>query len=189
MALAQSSAASVRPVRAPVHVPPALSLLVAEITTACGRPLPAMRARVLAVLKTVAADPDAELLTPEQSARRADRYARHVLYGDPAGRFTILSLVWGPSQFSPPHAHYTWCAYAVRHGTLDETTYTFDSAAMRACPLHTAARHAGYCCFDQDGLDHIHRLGNASTEPALSIHVYGVGREHIETRVNRLVDL
>jgi predicted metal-dependent enzyme (double-stranded beta helix superfamily) len=144
-----------------------------------------MRSRILEALKGVRA---ADILSPDQRRTRPDRYARHVLYGDPGGRFTILSLVWAAGQFSPVHAHHAWCAYVVHEGTLEETIYGFDSAAMKAHPLRTGPRHAGYCCFDQAGPDHIHRLGNGGAEPALSIHVYGVAREHIETRVNRLVD-
>ena len=64
-----------------------------------------------------------------------DRYARHVLYADPQGRFTILALVWSGGQFSPVHAHDTWCAYAVHRGALDETLFGFDAATAQAIAL------------------------------------------------------
>jgi predicted metal-dependent enzyme (double-stranded beta helix superfamily) len=130
-----------------------------------------------------------DLVTPEQRIPSAQCYARHVVYSDPAGRFTILSLVWMPGQFSPPHAHQTWCAYAVCDNTLTETEYTFDGATLRASPLRTIDRHAGYCTFAHAGLDQIHRLGNAGVRPAISLHIYGVGSGRIKTHVNRTVDV
>jgi predicted metal-dependent enzyme (double-stranded beta helix superfamily) len=165
----------------------ALADLVAEIEAACGGPDAAMGDRIVAALRAAAACPT--LLMPDQHAGRPGRYTRHVLYGDPAGRFTILSLVWNQGQFSPPHAHQTWCAYGVHAGTLTETVYALEGAAMTARPLRAAARHAGYCRFEQAGLDHVHRLGNAGPAPAISIHAYGVGRERVETDVNRLVEV
>ena len=145
-----------------------------------------MERRVLATLARAAADPD--LLTPAQRIPSPDRYARHVVYGDPAGRFTILALVWMPGQFSPPHAHQTWCAFAVCDNTLTETEYAFDRASMKALPLRTVERRAGYCTFGEAGLDQIHRLGNAGVLPAISLHVYGVESGRIGTHVNRKVD-
>ena len=100
----------------------------------------------------------------------------------------ILSLVWMPGQFSPPHAHQTWCAYAVCDNTLTETEYAFDRPSMKALPLRTVERHAGYCTFGEAGLDQIHRLGNAGVLPAISLHVYGIESGRIGTHVNRKVD-
>jgi predicted metal-dependent enzyme (double-stranded beta helix superfamily) len=112
-----------------------------------------------------------------------------VLYADADGRFTILALVWSAGQFSRPHAHHTWCAYAVRTGDLNETLYAYDDATGLARPSRVATRTAGYACFAPSGLDQIHRLGNAGGEPAISIHVYGVARDRIATHVNRIVEV
>jgi predicted metal-dependent enzyme (double-stranded beta helix superfamily) len=165
----------------------ALAELVRQIACACNGQIDSMRDRIVAALAAAAADP--ALVTAEQCQPQADCYARHVLWGDPDRRFTVLALVWAPGQFSPPHAHHAWCAYAVRAGTLSETLYGFDSVVGTARPLRVAARSAGYACFAQAGLDQIHRLGNAGTEPAISIHVYGVARERIATDVNRIVEV
>ena len=82
-----------------------------------------------------AAMPD--LLTPELRAPRAGCYARHTIAADPAGRFTLLSIVWGPGQFTPPHAHDAWCAYAVAENTLTETLYEFDAQSGKAVAAGT----------------------------------------------------
>ena len=106
--------------------------LAAEISAACFDP-PALKAeRIKAALKRTVAEPG--LLSPEQCATKADCYARHVIYADPAGRFTILAIVWGAGQFSQPHAHHTWCAYGVYENALEETVFTWNAA----CLLYTS---------------------------------------------------
>jgi predicted metal-dependent enzyme (double-stranded beta helix superfamily) len=182
-------ASSVAPAaRSQAHAAPAAGLghLAAEITAACDGAPDRMAQRVVAALAAAAADPI--LLTAEQCLSCPDRYARHVLYADPQGRFTILALVWSDGQFSPVHAHDTWCAYAVRRGVLTETLFGFDAAAAQAVPLRTETRRAGYGCFARSGLDQIHRLGNAGLEPAISIHVYGVDAGDVCSHVNRVLD-
>jgi predicted metal-dependent enzyme (double-stranded beta helix superfamily) len=164
-----------------------LGEIVREIACASEGPAERMAERIVPALATAAADP--ELVAPAQCRPQAGCYARHVLYGDPAGRFTLLALVWDAGQFSPPHAHHAWCGYAVRRGVLSETLYAYDAAAGVARPARASARTAGYACFARSGLDQIHRLGNAGAEPAISIHVYGVARDRIATHVNRIVEV
>ena len=164
----------------------AVAALAADIAAACEGPSSLMERRIIAALARAACGPD--LLTLAQRKPSANCYARHVIYSDPAGRFTILSLVWMSAQFSPPHAHQTWCAFAVCDNTLTETEYAFDHVTMKAMPLRTVERRAGYCSFGQAGLDQIHRLGNAGVLPAISLHIYGVESGCVGTHVNRKVD-
>ena len=166
---------------------PGIAVLASEIAAACDLPLSAMRARIKAALARAALDP--ELLAPEQRLIQAGCYARHVLHSDAGGRFTILAIVWAPGQFSPPHAHHTWCGYAVYDNPLDEQIFRFNPAQSKAELLRTEVRVPGYSCFAGAGLDQIHRLGNSGAKPAISIHAYGVERECIATHVNRVVDV
>lgn len=163
-----------------------IGALAAEISAACFDP-PALKAeRIKAALKRAVAQPG--LLNPELCLPKSDCYARHVIYADPAGRFTILAIVWGTDQFSPPHAHDTWCAYGVYENALEETVFRWNAASSAAHPLRTEPRHPGYSCYAGAGLDQIHRLGNPGAKPAISIHVYGVERDNISTHVNRMVE-
>jgi predicted metal-dependent enzyme (double-stranded beta helix superfamily) len=173
--------------RAPAGPVSPVAMLAADIGAACEGSRELMGGRITAALQRVVADP--MLLTAEQRTPGDRCYARHVVHADPAGRFTVLALVWMPGQFSPPHAHQTWCGFAVYDGLLTETEYTFDGTTQKATALHTADRHAGYCTFGEAGLDQIHRLGNAGVRPAISLHVYGVEGGRIRTHVNRLVDV
>ena len=164
-----------------------LARLVHTVARACDGPLTHMGQCIVPALAAATATP--ELVGAGQCEPQAERYARHVLYADPDGRFTILALVWGAGQFSPPHAHHTWCAYAVRSGDLNETLYVHDGATGLARPSCVATRGAGHACFAHGGLDQIHRLGNSGSEPAISIHVYGVAQDRIATHVNRIVEV
>jgi predicted metal-dependent enzyme (double-stranded beta helix superfamily) len=165
---------------------PGLAHLAAAITDACEGPAIAMGERIVVSLRAAAADPG--LLTASQKRPRDGGYARHLLYADPMGRFSLLSLVWGGGQFSPAHAHYTWCAYAVQSGALVETAYEFDRRCGRAYPCSVVEHRAGHGCFSHAGLEDIHRLGNSEATAAVSIHVYGVDGARVATHVNRIVD-
>jgi predicted metal-dependent enzyme (double-stranded beta helix superfamily) len=160
--------------------------LVAAIA-ACADEPNAMKDRINSALARAVADPD--FLEPEQRTPQTGCYARHVLHSDADGRFTIVAIVWDAGQFSPPHAHDTWCAYAVYENPLEETLFRFRAGTLRAELVRTEIRHPGYSCYAEAGLDQIHRLGNSGAAPAISIHVYGVERERIATHVNRLVDV
>lgn len=164
-----------------------IGALAAAIDAACSGASEHMGGGIRAALKQAVAEPG--LLGPEQCLGRNDCYARHILYADPAGRFTIIAIVWSAGQFSPPHAHHAWCAYGVYENTLKETTFAWDAGSATARPRLTEAREPGYSCFADAGLDQIHRLGNAGSRPAISIHVYGVERENIATHVNRMVEV
>ena len=166
---------------------PGIAVLAADVAAACELPLVAKGACIQAALARAVLDRD--LLAPEQRTIQSGCYARHVLHSDAGGRFTILAIVWAPGQCSPPHAHDTWCGYAVYDNPLDEQLFRFNPAQSRAELVRTEVRGPGYSCFAGAGLDQIHRLGNSGAEPAISIHAYGVERECVATHVNRVVDV
>ena len=165
----------------------AIALLASEIYAACREPAEAMGTRIKAALAHATCHTD--LLRPEQRVPQSGCYARHVLFSDAGGLFTILAIVWAPGQFSSAHAHHTWCGYAVVENPLDEMLFRFDPAQGKAEPVRAEVRVPGYSCYAGAGLDQIHRLGNSGPRPAISIHAYGVERERIATHVNRVVDV
>jgi predicted metal-dependent enzyme (double-stranded beta helix superfamily) len=168
-------------------ITPALTALVAEIDAACSGAPAAMKDRVIAALQTAVTQ--AGLLTEDQRVPQSGCYARHLMHSDPAGRFSIVAIVWDAGQFSPPHAHHTWCAYAVHENALHETLYAWDGASGKAQPAGAEVHSPSYGCFAHSGLDQIHRLGNSGFRPAISIHVYGVERERVATHVNRVLQV
>ena len=127
-------------------------------------------------------------LPPERRRASHENYARHLVYADPEGRFSILAIVWDRGQMSPIHGHHCWCAVGVYQGMLTETYYR--AGADGGPPVETgSARHAvGESTFDLSGTG-IHRIGNYSGVLAISLHVYGVAKDRIATHVNRLYPL
>jgi predicted metal-dependent enzyme (double-stranded beta helix superfamily) len=162
---------------------PALQRLIGDLETAASGAESGLEAGVIAAL--AAATAQSEWIPPDRRRASHDNYARHVLYGDPAGRFSILSIVWSPGQMSPIHGHHTWCGVAVYRGTLTETYFRDEDTGALPVPIRTVTRAARTLSFDQP-LTAIHRIANESTEVAISLHVYGVGREQIATGVNRV---
>lgn len=117
----------------------------------------------------------------------AQTYTRHLLYADPAGMFTVVALRWDPTQGSPVHAHYTWCAYRVLRGVLSESHFEYDRSIERAYLFNRVKRAAGQSVCGHGGMDFIHRLHNESDQTAVSIHVYGMDAARISSHVNRIM--
>ncbi|MGF6596858.1 putative metal-dependent enzyme (double-stranded beta helix superfamily) [Paraburkholderia sp. GAS448] len=148
---------------------------------------PAFTRSVRAALAEAAAD--AALLTSAQREGAADSYRRHLLAADPLGRYAVAALVWMPGQASRVHAHHTWCGYAVIDGTLTENIYGWIAADQCASEVRTHPRSRGAVSFTRAGYTGIHRLGNASDVPAISLHLYGVPGTQLATHVNDFVRL
>lgn len=126
-------------------------------------------------------------IPPQQRQSDPDRYNRHILYADPQGRYTIVALVWRQGQFSPVHAHHTWCALTVVQGTLREHYYSWDAATETAHHHAWQLRVPGQGSSGHAGLHAIHRLGNPQGDEAISVHVYGVDSARVSTDVNHCV--
>ena len=103
-----------------------------------------------------------DLVLPDRLARPcADRYARHLVHRDPAGRFTVLAMVWGPGQGTPLHDHDgLWGVECVAAGEIEAEAY----------------RHVGH---DEEGADRFELLAvdrggvgaTGTLEPPLEYHV------------------
>jgi len=128
-----------------------------------------------------------ESLSAEATSGNPDNYARHIVYAAPNGAFTMMFLVWRPGQFSPVHAHHVWCAYKVLQGTLSEQHFHYDAAADAAVLSGGAERAEGSVVVALPGLEQIHRLGNAGTEVAISLHIYGLGEQEVPSGINHIL--
>ena len=53
------------------------------------------------------------VLEPAEREPDPNRYRQHILHIDPAGRFSIVALVWLPGQGTPIHDHLAWCVAGV----------------------------------------------------------------------------
>src|SRR5437868_1422278 len=66
-----------------------------------------------------------DFLDPHFLQPRPDRYARRLLHLDPAGRYSVLVMVWNVGQGTPLHDHAgSWCVEAVYQGRIRVTSYS-----------------------------------------------------------------
>lgn len=168
---------------------PAFATLAEHFACALGRACDAHDAcfgtRITDALREAA--PLIDLLSKAELEGSAQRYTRHVLASDAAGRFAAAALIWRPGQCTPVHGHHTWCGYRVIKGALTEEWFEWDEAILRATHRGTRRREAGATSFVGAGTGGIHRLANHSDALAVSLHVYGVHADDIATHVNQLV--
>lgn len=109
---------------------------------------------------------------------RADSYARRLLHADPAGRYTVVVMTWGPGQATPVHDHGgLWCVEGVVEGEMVVTQFdvrdladgTYEVAQCGAT-LRAGTGTAGRLIPPID----YHVLGNGRDQGAsVTLHVYG----------------
>lgn len=118
-------------------------------------------------------------LPPECAEAAESRYRQYLLYCDPLERFSVVSFVWGPKQFTPIHNHTVWGVIGQLQGA--ELSQSFLPQAGRSptpigeAELLKAGEVAQVTPPDHD----VHRVSNPSeTDVAISIHAYGanIGR-------------
>ncbi len=104
-----------------------------------------------------------------------DSYRIHRLYVDPAGRFSVSAMVWGPGQGTPIHDHTVWGMVGVLRGR--ERCEEFAHLLEPGGPLVAGNVHElapGDIDLVSPAIGDIHRVSNALPEgTSVSIHVYG----------------
>lgn len=112
-------------------------------------------------------------LPEPQSQPDPTRYQQYLLHRDPAGRFSVVSFVWGPGQATPVHDHTVWGLVGVLRGAELSQAYNRRGDALAA----TGAVHrleAGQVEAVSPTVGDIHRVANAFDDrTSISIHVYG----------------
>ncbi len=104
-------------------------------------------------------------------------YARRLLHKDPAGRYTVLVMVWGSGQGTPLHDHAgKWCVECVYRGRIQVDSYALHGSDEDALVSFTKERtvfagqgEAGALIPPFD----YHTITNNEAAPAITIHVYG----------------
>jgi len=112
-------------------------------------------------------------LPEAQSQPDPAHYQQYLLHRDPAGRFSVVSFVWGPGQATPIHDHTVWGLVGVLRGAELSQGY-----ARRECSLvPTGEVHrlkVGQVEAVSPTIGDIHRVANAFDDRvSISIHVYG----------------
>jgi predicted metal-dependent enzyme (double-stranded beta helix superfamily) len=102
-------------------------------------------------------------------------YRIHRLHVDPAGRFSVSAMVWGPGQGTPIHDHTVWGMVGVLRGR--ERCEEFGHLLEPGGPLVAGGVHEllpGDIDLVSPRIGDIHRVSNALQDgTSVSIHVYG----------------
>jgi predicted metal-dependent enzyme (double-stranded beta helix superfamily) len=104
-----------------------------------------------------------------------DHYRIHRLHVDPAGRFSVSAMVWGPGQGTPIHDHTVWGMVGILKGK--ERCEEFNHLLDPGGPLvrgQVHELHPGDIDIVSPTIGDIHRVSNALDDGVwVSIHVYG----------------
>jgi predicted metal-dependent enzyme (double-stranded beta helix superfamily) len=118
-----------------------------------------------------------EFLEMPYLAPAPDRYARRLLHRDPAGRYSVVVMVWGRGQGTPLHDHAgMWCVECVYRGRIRVTSFDLesDAAAERLAFVPESVVLAG-----KGEAGHLippfeyHMIENPDDTASVTIHVYG----------------
>ena len=138
--------------------------------------LPIIIREVSAFTKRLCAD-DRWLGEPHRTAS-TDHYTRHLLHKDPNNRFVVLSLVWMPGQATPIHDHSCWGVMGLIENSLEEVCYDrLDDGSRAEFADLKQSRGSdvgrGSVAYLLPPYEEIHRIGNNTGKPTVSLHVYG----------------
>jgi predicted metal-dependent enzyme (double-stranded beta helix superfamily) len=157
-----------------MNPPDPLMRFIAAVRDALGQPA-AHETMSAALARLVAHD---DWLPPAYAQPHADHYQQYLLYADPAGRFSVVSFVWGPGQATPIHDHGVWGAVGVLRGAEISQACVADGATppRPLGPPHTLL--PGMVERVGPDIGDIHKVSNATDAVSVSIHVYGtnIGR-------------
>ena len=148
----------------------------------------ATAARVGMLLRPALEDP--ALLEPRHCEPGDDHYRAHLVHVHPAGRYSIVALVWKPGQATPIHDHRCWCVVGVWRGLEYETSYDLHEgrASSYLLPRRSTLALPGDVSVLVPPDEDIHRVENGGTTLAVSVHVYGDDIALHGSSINRRFD-
>ncbi len=156
----------------------AFSRLVRRLDAVTSQPDPE---RICADLKHLLSETiggsGADLLSTRCLQPAADHYARHLVHLDPAGRYSVLAMVWGSGQGTPLHDHAgVWCVECVYRGRIRVTSYDLVGQAAEELysfkPVKEVIAGPGAAGALIPPFEY-HTIENAFDETAVTLHVYG----------------
>jgi len=108
----------------------------------------------------------------------ADRYARRLLHRDPAGRYTVLVMVWDRGQGTPLHDHAgTWCVECVYRGVIEVTSFSAHGGDPETDRVKFEQEKVVRAGVGEAGAlippFEYHVIANPTDAAAITLHVYG----------------
>ncbi len=130
--------------------------------------LPAVRSHLAALLKHDDWLPEA-LAQPHPQF-----YRQYLLHADPLERFSVVSFVWGPGQFTPIHDHTVWGLIGMLRGQEEAQAYAVGSDGQLHAQGAVQRLQPGDIEAVSPTLGDVHQVRNAFADrTSISIHVYG----------------
>jgi predicted metal-dependent enzyme (double-stranded beta helix superfamily) len=116
---------------------------------------------------------DSRWLTPMEGA-----YARRLLHRDPAGRYSVLVMVWDLGQGTALHDHGgRWCVECVYSGQIEVTSYSICGGRADQGIVQFKEEEVVRAGVGQAGAlippFEYHILRQSGETPAITLHVYG----------------
>ena len=113
-------------------------------------------------------------LPVEHARANPSHYQQYLLHLDPAGRFSVVSFVWGPGQFTPVHDHTVWGLVGVLRGAEVEQSYALSADGRWLPDGPEMVMRPGDVDAVSPRVGDVHQVSNAlAGEVSVSIHVYG----------------
>jgi predicted metal-dependent enzyme (double-stranded beta helix superfamily) len=101
-------------------------------------------------------------------------YRIHLLHLDPARRYSVSAMVWGPGQGTPIHDHTVWGMVGVLRGRERCEEFALAAPGGPLVAGHVHEMLPGDIDLVSPTIGDIHRVSNAlSGGTSVSIHVYG----------------
>ncbi|GAB7535989.1 cysteine dioxygenase family protein [Burkholderia sp. 3C] len=115
-----------------------------------------------------------------------ERYQQFLLHRDPAGRFSVVSFVWGPGQTTPIHDHTVWGLIGMLRGAEYSQPYALAADGTPSLHGEPVRLSPGQVEAVSPSLGDIHRVSNVYDDRvSISIHVYGADIGAVERAVYR----
>lgn len=101
-------------------------------------------------------------------------YQQYLLHCDPLERFSLVSFVWGPGQFTPVHDHAVWGYVGMLRGSEINQRFTRDADGRLAPAGEPTTLRPGDVERLSPAEGDIHRVSNAYPDRvSISVHLYG----------------
>ncbi len=110
-----------------------------------------------------------------------DHYARRLIHRDDEKGYSIVAMTWGPKQGTPVHDHGgLWCVEGVFKGSIEVQQY--EMTGHEATRFRFEPRGSFQAGIGSAGClippHEYHSIRNASSKPAVSVHIYGGEMNH-----------
>jgi len=123
-------------------------------------------------------------LPDELAAPHPQHYRQYLLHADAAGRFSVVSFVWGPSQATPVHDHTVWGLIGMLRGREVSQPYGHDAQGRLHKLGPPVTLEPGQVEAVSPRIGDIHRVANAFDDRvSISIHVYGANIGTVQRHV------